>query len=464
MANVAIKQGALKCYKILKKHNIIIGNRHGTTDGAQRTLESPSLFCPLLAGFAAEVQNTAPTDQAIKVARKHLGTLCNTFETETNRTNASKTLLADLFDGSSFKCDTEVALYADESYAYVYQSNSTGAEQEESLTIKSAMDIVVTCTDANRLEHVPEAIGEVKNEMGCTTSDPLVEAMGYYVHNSLIVGRKMARVSPSYLILIIGRVIMVYAAATFLKNKEGYFLCDQIYSYNCEALNDERALCELSRFLTVLHKRVHELWNWKLDVYAKYLGSVEIPISLLRDPEFLRNNPTVEKIENKLIYVNGRFVWKFVKSRSQMIYYSKDAHDRAFELGIAPACLSVQVICEDWILIRMDKVMGANFNDMTTHDREAWKEFRRKIAQFSNDFVHGDLRDVNIMYGSLPDQKRSGYFIVDFDWAGPIGKATYPFSINTAHNWPNGVAPGAVITQDHDQTWLNILENMMTYD
>jgi hypothetical protein len=461
MANIAQASGPSRCYDKLKKYNIIIGNRQGTTgDGAQRTLESPSLFCPLLAGFAAEVQNTAPTDHAITVARKNLGTLCNTFETEIYRTDASKTLLTDLFAGSRFKCDTDVVLYADNSYAHVYQSNSTGIEKANSLSGKSAMDIVVTCMEANRLEHVPEAIGEVKNEMGYT-SEPLVEAMGYYVHSSYIVGRKMARVSPSYLILIIGRVIMVYAAATFLKNKEGYFLCDQIYSFNCEALNDERALCEMSRFLTVLHKRVHELWYWKLDVYAKYLGSVEIPISLLRDPEFLRNDPTVEKIENKLIYVNGRFVWKFVKSPSQMIYYSKDAHDRAFELGIAPACLSVQVICEDWILIRMDKVMGVNFNETTTHHREAWTEFRTKIAQFSNDFVHGDLRDVNIMYGSLPDQNRSGYFIVDFDWAGPIGKATYPFSINTAHKWPNGVAPGAVITQNHDHYWLDLLESMI---
>jgi serine/threonine protein kinase len=47
-------------------------------------------------------------------------------------------------------------------------------------------------------------------------------------------------------------------------------------------------------------------------------------------------------------------------------------------------------------------------------------------------FVHGDLRSSNIFFvnGKLK--------VIDFDWAGNIDFATYPFDINKKIKWAKG--------------------------
>jgi RIO-like serine/threonine protein kinase len=90
---------------------------------------------------------------------------------------------------------------------------------------------------------------------------------------------------------------------------------------------------------------------------------------------------------------------------------------------------------------------------------------RRKVLQLVRDaicemhklgFVHGDLRGPNIMYNA----KFSKVWFVDFDFAGPIGKAVYPPFLNKGINWADGVKAGAMITPEHDFFWLERQEKM----
>ena len=47
--------------------------------------------------------------------------------------------------------------------------------------------------------------------------------------------------------------------------------------------------------------------------------------------------------------------------------------------------------------------------------------------------------------------------LIDLDWAGPAGEAMYPTLLNTvAIQWPDGVAAGNPLEQEHDRELLNL--------
>ncbi|KAF5345593.1 hypothetical protein D9756_011048 [Leucocoprinus leucothites] len=67
-------------------------------------------------------------------------------------------------------------------------------------------------------------------------------------------------------------------------------------------------------------------------------------------------------------------------------------------------------------------------------------------------FVHGDIRDSNLMVdpGSLSSDEVKVH-LVDFDWAGRIGEATYPAGLNCESvRRPAGVGDRKLITAEHD--------------
>jgi len=58
--------------------------------------------------------------------------------------------------------------------------------------------------------------------------------------------------------------------------------------------------------------------------------------------------------------------------------------------------------------------------------KEAVKE---AVAKMHNEgFVHGDLRDVNILYRCMGNS--TDVIFVDWDWAGKDGVALYPLTMN----------------------------------
>ena len=68
-------------------------------------------------------------------------------------------------------------------------------------------------------------------------------------------------------------------------------------------------------------------------------------------------------------------------------------------------------------------------------------------------FVHGDVRDVNIM---VRKDGKLEFMLVDFDWSGIIGEARYPININKVDLWrPEDVSDGQLIKSDHDILMLD---------
>jgi serine/threonine protein kinase len=86
-------------------------------------------------------------------------------------------------------------------------------------------------------------------------------------------------------------------------------------------------------------------------------------------------------------------------------------------------------------------------------------EIKAKIISLHQaGFVHGDIRDTNIM---VRKDGKAGFMLVDFDWAGEIGVVRYPMNVNRGPDlWrPEGALDGELITADDD---MQMLENMLT--
>ena len=70
-------------------------------------------------------------------------------------------------------------------------------------------------------------------------------------------------------------------------------------------------------------------------------------------------------------------------------------------------------------------------------------------------FVHGDVRDVNVMVR----KDRTGWRLVDFDWSGEIGEVRYPMCVNHGLGLrrPESAVDGELILADHEIKMLDYL-------
>ncbi|ESK88923.1 crinkler family protein [Moniliophthora roreri MCA 2997] len=146
--------------------------------------------------------------------------------------------------------------------------------------------------------------------------------------------------------------------------------------------------------------------------------------------------------------------------------YCEAAHQAATTAGFAPRLYAVERVY-GWFMVVMEDV-PAKF--ITLYSRTApYMEGLPRIplddsiresvlaivkSLHSQEFVHGDVRDVNLLIqkeqvaqnGTSPE-----VLIVDFDWAGPSGQARYPKNMNmTSVQRPPDAEPGGEIKLEHD--------------
>jgi hypothetical protein len=79
----------------------------------------------------------------------------------------------------------------------------------------------------------------------------------------------------------------------------------------------------------------------------------------------------------------------------------------------------------------------------------------RRVLQVLHDggFVHGDIRDVNMMtrHQWSSEETARNVLLLDFDWAGRQGATEYPPNLNPEVDRHEGAKEGALITQEHDR-------------
>ncbi len=165
---------------------------------------------------------------------------------------------------------------------------------------------------------------------------------------------------------------------------------------------------------------------------------------------------------------NGRVHFKYVQQLSCLCFrgsiqphgqsvfikfcrsYSTAAHQAMATAGYAPALLGFEQLVQGWWLIVQEFVDAVPWDEMVDKPVEPLKA--AVCALHAAGFVHGDLRGCNILVAA------SAVYLIDFEWAGLVGTATYPYFMNHADiQWPDGAGDGRLVTESHDLWWLRNL-------
>ena len=130
--------------------------------------------------------------------------------------------------------------------------------------------------------------------------------------------------------------------------------------------------------------------------------------------------------------------------------YGTAAHQTMAAAGHAPALLGYEQLAQGWWLIAQQFVDAIPWDEVVDKPVEPLKAAVRDLHNAG--FVHGDLRGCNILVAA------SVVYLIDFEWAGPVGTATYPYFMNHGEiRWPDGAGDGKLVTGSHDLWWLNNL-------
>ena len=169
------------------------------------------------------------------------------------------------------------------------------------------------------------------------------------------------------------------------------------------------------------------------------------------------------------IHDKKRILVKFVQT------YSKEAHLASAAEDGAPTLLGYRdVLSCGWSAVVMelleepDWVSGLKIIDEAEQRTVCDRVNEHVLTLHGKGFVHGDIRPQNVLV------KRPGagngdtlsVHLIDFDWAGEINKATYPYLVNPdlGHGFkrPSGVKGGGVITTEHDLAMVGLMYQYTT--
>ncbi|PVG03683.1 hypothetical protein CPB86DRAFT_380744 [Serendipita vermifera] len=137
--------------------------------------------------------------------------------------------------------------------------------------------------------------------------------------------------------------------------------------------------------------------------------------------------------------------------------YSQDAHEYAASRGIAPELYAVNELGGGWMMVVMD-YLDEGTHTLLRGSNIVKQELLAGVHEavsilHDGGFVHGDIRDVNIMVKSNWNQneKSKNVKLIDFDWAGEEGSTLYPPNVNFMDiQRPKDARDGLPITRYHD--------------
>lgn len=141
-----------------------------------------------------------------------------------------------------------------------------------------------------------------------------------------------------------------------------------------------------------------------------------------------------------------------VKVVPACVGYGELAHRLLAQWGHAPNLFGVERISNDWLMVVMENLCKRPDDLIAQLPRseltEKHQRSESKAIKLLHDagFVHGDLRDPNILCSIVCDH----VWLIDFDWARQIRAGYYPADLNAEIQWPAGVVTGGLIEKEHD--------------
>ncbi|KAI6010235.1 hypothetical protein EDC04DRAFT_809040 [Pisolithus marmoratus] len=308
------------------------------------------------------------------------------------------------------------------------------------------------------------AIAEFKNEAGNTSGEPYFQSIGYYLEST----RKEAVIMPSsplpcLLLSFFGPYIVFAGAAWNLRPT--IQLLSMPVAFNIHSTDTDNLLV-LARHMAAFRKAAQTLKRYYEDLRpTQLLPNMPSP-QLFPYPTTYTStvdgtNRQIlyqQQLEHKLVFfgtestevsaVVDRICVKFVRR------YSPGAHEHCASAGCAPALRGFEKIPGGWFMVVMDDLS----NDYETLANMSVPVptkslIRAKLAGFHKaGFVHGDIRDTNIMVSKSDNTQ---FRIIDFDWAGIAGEVKYPAFLNPEVRRPEGATDGEFILAEHDDAMLN---------
>ena len=161
--------------------------------------------------------------------------------------------------------------------------------------------------------------------------------------------------------------------------------------------------------------------------------------------------------------------------------YGADAHRFCASKGHAPELIAFEKLPGGWYMVVME-ALGIderslspptdsyrsfyNYRDCASDHRKLEEAVIAFIADFHNEgFVHGDLRDVNLLVKAGGQDKIVHFMLLDFDWAGKVHETYYPPHVNRKEiSRPSGARDGMEILQEHDLEMIRFLFHPDTDD
>ena len=232
----------------------------------------------------------------------------------------------------------------------------------------------------------------------------------------------------------------------------------------------------LVRHLGALRRAIHSLDTY----YREYIAN---PSSPLRNP----THPYPTSFTSRDGSVN-RFIYLFQMKGRNLFFgrmddadgtaicikfvprYCEEGHELLAAKGFAPKLFAVERLPGGLYMVVMDDVdeeyvslfdlIRDNPDLLSEEHLDARNSLSDKIRQCLRQlhqagFVHGDIRDTNLMVkrGGFND---GSFLVVDYDSGGKIKQVRYPLNLNTTSvKRPEEATGGAIIEVEHDLEMLD---------
>ena len=299
-----------------------------------------------------------------------------------------------------------------------------------------------------------ELIIEVKNEQGTTNSSPELEVFSYYrnLDFSSRTTHGYERPNPALLMTVEGPRLTFYGAVTAVQPTKPvqFYFTEPLLTWSLTPTTDaQQHLLDTAKLIVALFQTLEGLRQFRMERGS----NLTCPPCISDDSG--DDSSDIFRVGSKLVFYQGSKLWK-ICSR-----YGSKAHFSAANLGIAPPLQKVEQLAPGTKMIRMQYLQGQMLYETgVEHDWGAWKEFREQFKKFSAKYVHGDLREPNILL--VKEETGAHYYIIDFDWSAEHSEsARYPPNLNCeVFGKIDGVAPCALMTSEHDEAFLDHLEGV----
>ncbi|KAI6010555.1 hypothetical protein EDC04DRAFT_2905818 [Pisolithus marmoratus] len=289
------------------------------------------------------------------------------------------------------------------------------------------------------------AIAEFKNEAGNTSGEPYFQSIGYYLEST----RKEAVIMPSsplpcFLLSFFGPYIVFAGAAWNLRPT--IQLLSMPVAFNIHSTDTDNLLV-LARHMAAFRKAAQTLKRYYEDLRPTQL------LPNMPSPQLFPSNWSTSSYSSALSLLRVQPSWiESVSSSSDgiLLALTNIAHLQ----DALPRCAGFKKIPGGWFMVVMDDLS----NDYETLANMSVPVptkslIRAKLAGFHKaGFVHGDIRDTNIMVSKSDNTQ---FRIIDFDWAGIAGEVKYPAFLNPEVRRPEGATDGEFILAEHDDAMLN---------